>query len=179
MITYVCLLRGVNVGGKNRLPMKELRTLLEGPDMRDVRTYIQSGNVVFESEKEDASVLAESISEAIMDSFGFRPQALVLSGEEFEAALAANPYPEAEAEPKTLHLYFMASSPTAPDFEALEELKSENERFQLLDRVFYLHAPDGIGRSKLAAKVEKALAEPTTARNWRSVGKIMALAQES
>jgi uncharacterized protein (DUF1697 family) len=177
MKTYICLLRGINVGGKNRLPMKELKALLENIGLQHVRTYIQSGNVVFQS-KDDASSLSANISAAIMDRFGFEPQTMVLSGEEFEAAMDANPFPEAESQPKFLHLYFLASSPTHPDLAALEGVKKENERFLLLDRVFYLHAPEGIGRSKLAAKVEKALGEPATARNWRSAAKIMALAQE-
>jgi uncharacterized protein (DUF1697 family) len=178
MKTYICLLRGVNVGGNNRLPMKELRSLLETIGLENVRTYIQSGNIVFRSEEADVSKLAAGISAAIKDSFGFEPLALVLSGEEFDEALAANPYPEAESEPKTLHLYFLASAPANPDLEVLEALKQESERFQLTDRVFYLHAPNGIGRSKLAAKIEKSLAEPVTARNWRSVTQIKNLSQE-
>ncbi|MFN2122278.1 MAG: DUF1697 domain-containing protein [Candidatus Promineifilaceae bacterium] len=178
MITYICLLRGINVGGNNRLPMKELRSLLENMDLQNVQTYIQSGNVVFLSQEQDAAVLSAEISAAIKDSFGFQPQVLILTGEELAAAMTANPFPEAEAEPKSLHLYFMASAPKNPDLAALEALRQESERFQLRDRVFYLHAPDGIGRSKLAVKVEKALAEPATARNWRSVDKIMSLAQE-
>jgi uncharacterized protein (DUF1697 family) len=178
MKTYICLLRGVNVGGNNRLPMKELRSLLESIGLENVRTYIQSGNIVFRSEEEEVSRLSASISAAIKDSFGFEPLALVLSGEEFDEAITANPYPEAESEPKTLHLYFLASAPANPDLAALEALKQENERFLLTDRVFYLHAPDGIGRSKLATKVEKSLAEPVSARNWRSVTQIKNLSQE-
>jgi uncharacterized protein (DUF1697 family) len=177
MQTYICLLRGINVGGKNRLPMKELRALLKDMDLQKVRTYIQSGNVVFQAEEGDASKISADIGAAIKDTFGFEPQALVLTGEEFEEALDANPFPEAESEPKSLHLYFLASSPADPDLAALEDVKKVNERFLLLDRVFYLHAPEGIGRSKLAAKVEKTLGEPVTARNWRSSVKIRELAQ--
>lgn len=177
MKTFICLLRGINVGGKHLLPMQELRALLTSMGLLNVRSYIQSGNVVFQSEEEDASRLSGDISAAILAKFGFKPQSLILSSDEFEEALAANPFPEAESDPKSLHLFFLISAPLNPDLAALEDLKKDNERFQLLNRVFYLHAPDGIGRSKVAEKVEKSLGEPVTARNWRSVTKIMALAQ--
>jgi uncharacterized protein (DUF1697 family) len=178
MKTFICLLRGINVGGKHLLPMKELRALLVSKGLYNVRTYIQSGNVVFQSEVEDATQLSEAVSATIQAKFGFKPQSLILTSEEFEEALAANPFPEAGSDPKSLHLYFMAASALNPNLAELEGLKKDNERFQLLDRVFYLHAPDGIGRSKVAAKIEKSLGQPVTARNWRSVTKIMILAQE-
>jgi uncharacterized protein (DUF1697 family) len=93
-------------------------------------------------------------------------------------AIVANPFPEAEAEPKSLHLYFLTVPPENPDLKTLDRLKQDNERYSLNDKVFYLHAPDGVGRSKLATQVEKALGVAATARNWRSVCKIMAMAKE-
>jgi uncharacterized protein (DUF1697 family) len=89
-----------------------------------------------------------------------------------------NPFPEAESEPKTLHVYFLASSPECPDLDALEGIKGERERFVLKDEIFYLHAPDRVGRSKLAANAEKLLGVPATARNWRTVRKVMAMAKQ-
>lgn len=178
MKTYICLVRGINVGGKHLLPMKELRTLFEDLGLQNVRTYIQSGNVVFQSAEERGMRLSDAISAAMLDRFGFKPQVLLLSSGAFEAAMGANPFPEAEVEPNSLHLYFLASSPVQPDLAVLEELRKDGERFRLVDRVFYLHAPQGIGRSKLAANVEKSLGVPVSARNWRSVSRIMALAQE-
>ncbi len=83
-----------------------------------------------------------------------------------------------ESEPKTLHLYFLAVTPERPDLDALERIKGERERFVLVDGVFYLHAPEGIGRSKLAANAEKLLGIPATARNWRTVGKVMEMADQ-
>ena len=178
MNTYIALLRGINVGGKRRLPMRELVSLLEGLGLKNIRTYIQSGNVVFQSDPPLATDLAERIGAAIQESHGFTPRVLLLDLAQFQRAVAANPFPEAEANPKSLHLYFLASTPDAPDLPALAELQRESERFILSDRVFYLHAPDGIGRSKLAERVEKLLGVPATARNWRSVCKILALAQQ-
>ena len=98
--------------------------------------------------------------------------------EEIEKAVGSNPFPEAESDPKTLHLHFLASMPKDPDLEALESIKSDRERFVLKDSVFYLHAPDGIGRSKLAANAEKLLGVALTGRNWRTVCKVTALAKQ-
>ena len=158
--------------------MKDLVAALESAGARDVATYIQSGNAVFRSEEQDASLLAEGIRAAIGDLHGFEPRVLVLTSEEMEEAVRSNPFPEAESEPKTLHLYFLAVTPERPDLDALERIKGERERFVLSDGVFYLHAPDGIGRSKLAANAEKLLGVPATARNWRTVRKVMGMADQ-
>jgi uncharacterized protein (DUF1697 family) len=178
MKTYVALFRGLNVGGNNILPMTDLVALLENIGLRNVRTYVQSGNAVFQSEEEDTSLLSDRIQAAIEESHGFEPQVLLLEPEAVEKAVGSNPFPEAEQEPKTLHVYFLASSPERPDLDALERIKGDRERFVLEDGVFYLHAPDGIGRSKLAAHAEKLLGVPVTARNWRTVRKVMEMAKQ-
>jgi uncharacterized protein (DUF1697 family) len=179
MKPYIALFRGINVGGNNILPMKELAALLEKLGARSVKTYIQSGNAVFQHQAERASQLSDRISAAVNESYGFEPQVLLLDLVEMEQAIASNPFSEAEAEPKTLHLYFLTSIPQNPDLPMLDSFKQDNEQFKLIDRVFYLYAPDGIGRSKLAERVERALGVAATARNWRTVCKIMALAKQS
>lgn len=176
MNTYVALFRGINVGGRNRLPMRDLVDLLTGLGLRDIHTFIQSGNVIFRSEGLDTRALADDIRAAVGESHGFVPQVLLLELEELQDAIASNPFPEAEAEPKSLHVFFLASVPQNPDLEGLARVKRDSERFVLRGKVFYLHAPDGIGRSKLAARVEKALGVAVTARNWRTVGKIRTMA---
>ena len=178
MKTYIALLRGINVGGKNILPMKELVALLEGLGLENVATYLNSGNVVFQSKVADTNKLAGDIRAAIGDRYGFAPQLLIRSGRDLQQAMAANPFPEAESQPKTLHLFFLESPPAEPDLAGLEAIKADTERFKLLDAAFYLHAPDGIGRSKLAARAEKLLGVPATARNWRTVSKVMVMAKE-
>ena len=145
-------------------------------DLSNIRTYIQSGNVVFQSEADIIDDLATRIANAIYENHGFSPKILILKLGEFEAAIANNPYPHAEDNPKTLHLFFMESEPQGIDLETIESLKISSESFSVHGKVFYLHAPDGIGRSKLAARVEKTLGVPVTARNWRSVQKIFDLA---
>jgi uncharacterized protein (DUF1697 family) len=179
MQTYVALFRGINVGGKNKLPMKHLVTTLENVGCREVATYIQSGNAVFRSGERDKSQLAETIGAEIRERHGFEPRVLLLESDELAKTMRSNPFPEAGTEPKTLHLYFLAVPPERPDLDALEEIKGDRERFVLGDGVFYLHAPDGIGRSKLAAGVEKLLGVPATARNWRTVCKVMEMAKQS
>jgi len=178
MKTYIALLRGINVGGKNKLPMKDLVSTLEAVGCRNVATYIQSGNAVFLNEEQNAVLLAERIGAEIAGRHGFEPRVLLLTFEEMERAMQSNPFPEAESEPKTLHLYFLAAPPQSPDLAALEGLEGDRERFVLGDGAFYLHAPDGTGRSKLAASVERLLGVPATARNWRTVCKVMEMAQQ-
>lgn len=178
MNTFVALFRGINVGGKNILPMKELVVLLENIGVKKVRTYIQSGNAVFRSIVKDPSELVKQISAEIKKRFGFEPHVLLLGIEAIDEAIAKNPFPEAEADPGRLHLWFLASEPETPDLNRLNDLKNESERFYLRDKVFYLHAPEGVGRSKLAASIEKVLGVPMTARNWRTVCKIKELAEK-
>jgi uncharacterized protein (DUF1697 family) len=178
METYVALFRGLNVGGSGILPMKELGSLLENIGLRDVETYIQSGNAVFGCVEEDAPLLSGRITAAIKERHGFEPHVLLLRPEELENVVESNPFPEAESEPRTLHVHFLVSAPEHPDLEALDGIKGERERYVLKDGVFYLHAPGGLGRSKLAANTEKLLGVPTTSRNWRTVTKVLAMAKE-
>ena len=172
MKTYVALLRGINVGGKNALPMKELVAILEDLGSRNVKTYIQSGNAVFENKTEDASRLSARISSEIRKRRGFEPWVLLLERQVVERAIAQNPFPEAETDPQWLHVGFLASAPGNVNLKALESLKKDSERFHLIGKVFYLHAPEGVGRSKLAANVERVLGVSMTDRNWKTVCKI-------
>lgn len=178
MKTYIALFRGINVGGKNDLPMKELVAILEYLGSRNVKTYIQSGNAVFESNEKNASQFSSKISVEIKKRRGFEPYVLLLEIEEMEKVIAGNPFPEAESEPNTLHVGFLSSAPMNPDLKTLESLKKESERFLLKGAVFYLHAPEGVGRSKLAASAERLLSISMTDRNWRTVCKIRDMAKE-
>jgi len=174
--TCIALFRGINVGGKNLLPMKELVAVLEELGCRDVRTYIQSGNAVFTCAGREAPKLPERIRQAIKKLRGFEPQVLVLEPGEIEQAMKNNPFPEAVDEPQTLHVGFLATTPAAPDLEGLENLRIPSEQFRLIGQVFYLHAPAGIGNSRLAAGAEKRLGVPMTARNWKTVCRLRDMA---
>ncbi|MEO1369076.1 MAG: DUF1697 domain-containing protein [Acidobacteriota bacterium] len=176
MATFVALLRGINVGGRNVLPMKDLKRHLTDLGAAGVRTYIQSGNAVFTAGDGAAAALGERLGDAIEAERGFRPRTLVLEAATLRAMADANPFPEAAEAPKTLHAYVLEREPGSPDLGVLRDLARDGERFELVGRCFYLHAPNGIGRSKLAEKVEKALGVPATARNWRSLSKVLELA---
>ena len=175
---YVGLLRGINVGGKNRLPMAELREALETTGLENIRTHLQSGNLIFDSNLKSSNAIEKRIEKAIGKSHGFTPRAFVLPLTELSKAIEANPFPKAEKDPRSLHLYFLEKELSRFDDGELRELAAESEKFELRGRVFYLHAPDGIGRSKLAAKAERALGVAATARNWRTVSKLMEMASE-
>jgi len=178
--SWIALLRGINVGGRNRLPMAELRELFERAGCLEVRTYIQSGNVVLATGDGTARAeLAERLAAAVEAAKGFRPAVVLLTLDELAAAMEGNPFPKATAEPNRLHLWFLADEPDDVDFDALDSLRTPSERFELSGRILYLHAPDGIGRSKLAARVERALGVEATARNWRTVDTLHEMAAES
>ena len=173
MKTYIALFRGINVGGKNILPMKDLVGLLEGMGCEKVRTYIQSGNVVFQHKKKHKIKLASEISAKILDAHGFDPKVLLLDLSDLRDAVDNNPFETKVG--KALHFFFLESVPKKPDFEKLTAVKTSTEKFELINNVFYLYAPDGIGRSKLAAKVEQCLGVPVTARNWNTVSKLVSM----
>jgi uncharacterized protein (DUF1697 family) len=166
MNTFIALFRGINVGGNNIIPMKELSSLMTDHGYTNVKTYIQSGNVVFNSKHEPHSELGELVER----NFGFKPEVLILDSKDLTQAMENNPYSPTEG--KLCHFSFCKSFPETVDIAKLRELKTDTEQFCIKGRVFYLHAPDGIGRSKLAANAEKCLGEPVTARNLNTVNKL-------
>ena len=177
MAAWIAFLRGINVGGNGSLPMKELVSLLEDHGCRNVRTYIQSGNAVFEATKAQATRLPKNIGAAVLKKRGFEPRILVLSLAELEAAASANPYWKAAAEPRSLHVFFLAEKPGAPDIEAMNRVKATHEHFTLSGKHLYLHTPKGFGTSKLAARAERLVGVDATARNWRTVTTLLDMAR--
>lgn len=169
--TYIVLFRGINVGGHNLIKMKDLVTLCEGLGFAHVRTYIQSGNLVFDCPETVLSILEIKLADAVMAAMGFRPAVMVFSPEMMAAVVANNPFPDAVETPQFLQLYFLAAPTTitVKEMASLQAIAIPSERFSLIGSCFYLHAPEGIGRSKLAVKVEKILSVAMTCRNWRTV----------
>jgi uncharacterized protein (DUF1697 family) len=157
--------------------MKDLASLMESMGLKNVSTCIQSGNVVFQAADSKDSVLAMKIQDAIAERYGFRPEVIILDKTTLEKAISENPFSEATSEPNRVHLMFLSALPSNPDIKALERIRKPNERFALKGQVFYLHAPDGIGRSKLAARIEKSLGVSGTGRNWRTVLKLQEMIQ--
>lgn len=174
MSAYVVLLRGINVGGRNILPMKAFREILGAAGCENVATYIQSGNAVFRHAG-SARDISSAVSAAIESDFGFRPSVLILTADDFQAIAAATPFLEDMQEPQHVHVSFLREAASNADIARMRGLAADDEAFSLTDQAFYMHAPSGIGRSKLAGAVEKCLGVDATGRNWRTVCKILAL----
>lgn len=172
---WLALLRGVNVLGKNKVPMKELACALETAGFRSVRTYIQSGNVLFRSSSDDARAIARRIARLVERNFGCKPSVVVVSRAQLAAAIRANPFPAAQQNHKSLHLYFPDARPESPDLESLTRLDAGREAFALKGGVFYLWTPDGFADSVLRSRIERCLGVPATARNWRTVNELLKL----
>ncbi|MFD7558369.1 MULTISPECIES: DUF1697 domain-containing protein [unclassified Streptomyces] len=175
---YAALLRGINVGGKKKVPMAELRSVLEGLGHADVATYLQSGNAVFSSTSEEPAALARELEGAIEEHFGFPVACLVVDGDYLRAVAEACPFPAAELEGKQLHATFLSEDPGADRFAAIDASAYLPEEYRLGDRVVYLYAPNGLGRSELGAALHKpSLLKglDATTRNWNTVAKLVEL----
>ncbi|MFF2652216.1 DUF1697 domain-containing protein [Streptomyces sp. NPDC058045] len=177
---YAALLRGINVGGK-RVPMAELRTLLTGLGHQDVRTHLQSGNAVFTSDRHDEDALAAELAEALERHFGFPVDCLVRDHAYLAAVAEACPFPAAELEGRQLHATFFSGPVTPERFATLDQQAYLPEEFRLGDRVLYLYAPDGVGRSDLAAALSRpGLVRPlvATSRNWNTVTRLVEMTRD-
>ena len=171
-MTQVALLRGINVGGNNMLPMKELAKIFADAGCTDVRTYIQSGNVIFKKTGGTAR-LSDAITANIEKRFGFRIPVIVRTADELRKTIRDNPYLVAGVDAKALYVYFMAHSPNARAIAGLNPARSANDSFQVRGQEIYLHLPNGMGRSKLTnAYFDSKLATTCTARNWATALKL-------
>ena len=185
MPTHVALLRGINVGGRNRVAMAALREVVEGLGHTGVATYIQSGNVVFTSEEADPATLAAALERAIADQLGVRPKVVVLTREQLAQVVADNPFHE-EDNPRQVHALFW-NGPLGPEelaaVAAAQRQAGEaggRDEAKVVGTTMYLHTPDGYGRSELAARLARigggrTAATAATARNWATVRKLLAM----
>ena len=169
MGTLVALLRGVNVSGAGKLPMAEFRALLTGMGLGGVRTYIQSGNAVFDSDR-PAAELEAAIRDNVAAQFGFAPETFVRTAEEIGAALSDHPF--GGADPKFVHVCFLRETP-APDGAALQALALPGDGWHVGPHRFTLHTPAGYGTSKLAERLPRLLPQPMTARNLRTIAALV------
>jgi uncharacterized protein (DUF1697 family) len=171
MNTYIALFRGINVGGNNILPMKELVSILEKLGCQNVRTYIQSGNVIFQINRSQEKNIETKINSGILKSSGFDPKILLLTVSEFLNVVKNNPFIADNG--KAVHFFFLSSTSSQPDLGKINKIKTASEKYLLKRKVFYLYAPKGIGRSKLAASVERCLGVTVTARNLNTINKLV------
>ena len=202
MASHVALLRGINVGGRNKVPMADLREVVTSLGHTGVSTYIQSGNVLFSTAEDDTATLAAALESAIEDRFGIWSSVVVLSRDELARVLAANPYPD-EPNPRMVHVVFLNGSPSRDLLdritaaESAAAAKGSRDTVQAIGQsagpaagqpqALFLHTPDGFGTSELAQNVLKILAPPkkskpglaATARNWATATKLLSLSEEN
>jgi uncharacterized protein (DUF1697 family) len=185
MRTHVALLRGINVGGKNKVAMSDLREIVTALGHTEVKTYINSGNVVFTSTEADTGRLAAALEEAIESRLGLRPGVVVLSREELVQVIADNPYPQ-EDSARLLHAVFRRQEMSQEGAEAAAAAeqrardKGSRDELTVVGRTLFLRTPDGLGRSELAAQLARSggpmgAGGAGTARNWATVNKLLAL----
>ncbi|MEU5523530.1 DUF1697 domain-containing protein [Streptomyces sp. NPDC047860] len=178
---YAALLRGVNVGGGRKVPMAELRAVIGGLGHDDVRTHLQSGQAVFSSGRGDEESLAGELAAAIERHFGFAVDVIVRDHAYLKAVADACPFPAGTLEPKQLHVTYFSEPVTAERFAEIDPAVYLPEEFRLGDRVLYLYAPNGLGRSKLAEHLSKPRINKglvATSRNWNTVTKLVELTRD-
>ena len=168
MHKFIIFFRGINVGGNNLLPMKELVPLLKQNGYESVSSYIQSGNIVLKSPNNPV----EQVQSLVSENFGFSPVLLTLGEPAFSTSVLNNPYKEFEG--KFVHFYFCENDITL-DMDTLNKYITSSEEYTVKGNVFYLHAPEGIGRSKLVANIESCLGQSATGRNLNTVNKISSM----
>jgi uncharacterized protein (DUF1697 family) len=174
MAAHVALLRGINLAGRNRLPMKGLSALFTDAGCTDVRTYVQSGNVVFQAGPDLARRIPDVIEKAIRHQFGISVPVITRSAAELRAAARANPYLAREKDTTRLHVAFLAAKPTAAQIKSLDPDRSPPDEFTVRGREVYLRLPNGMGRTKLSnAYLDARLGTTSTLRNWRTVLKLV------
>jgi uncharacterized protein (DUF1697 family) len=171
MTTFVALLRGINVGGNNKVPMADLRAMCIGLGYDSVETYIQSGNVVFETAASEASVVAD-LEAGLLSSFGLTLSVVARSTAELVEIVARNPFPSQDDGTK-LHVTCFAAPLAAAMVAKLDPSFSPPDTFVLDGRDMYLHLPGGMGTSKLAVHIGQKLGKLGTTRNWNTVLKLV------
>lgn len=171
MARYVALLRSINVGGRNKVPMGELRSLFESLGHTEVATYIQSGNVVFTS---SAPVSAVDLGAEVAERFAVATTVVLRDGSQLDRVVRANPF--AGIDLTKLHVGFMAGEPAGDAVLGLDAAPFAPEELAIRGREVYLHLPDGMARTRLPAYLDRRLRVPTTIRNWNTVTKLLELA---
>jgi uncharacterized protein (DUF1697 family) len=176
MTTYAAMLRGINVSGRNRLAMEDLRALVTAVGGTDVRTYIQSGNAVFVSRR-SASAVVGSLESGLESALGSKVPVLVRTKEELEAIIETNPFLHRGEDPKVLHVTFMGAVPRPEAVASVPMKTADTDELQVSGREVYLFCPNGYGNTKLTNSFfEKRLGSSATTRNWKTVTKLVELA---
>ncbi len=177
---YVSLLRGINVGGHRKLLMRDLAAMFGAAGCENVRTYIQSGNVVFRTSPALADGLSARMTAAIAASHGFQIPVVMRTASEFDRIIRGNPFLAAGADPTKLHVGFLAETPDPARVATLDPDRSPPDAFEVRGNEVYLHFPAGVARSKLTNDYfDRMLGTVCTIRNWRTVCRLHAMVSEA
>ncbi len=179
MTTYITLLRGINVGGQKKILMKDLMTLYESMDFKNVKTYVQSGNVVFESHLEDQNDLAGIIEKKILETFGFPVSIIIRTADELKQIILNNPFIKKKGfDESKLYATFFSDIPSDKLLNEALKIKDEKDRFFISGREAYLFCPGGYGKTKFSNNFfEKKLDITATTRNWNTVRTLMEMVE--
>ena len=189
MASHVALLRGINVGGRNKVPMAELREVVASLGHTGVTTYIQSGNVLFTTPDTDTAKMASALESAISGTFGITASVVVVSRDQLAQVLAGNPYPE-EPNPRFVHVVFLSAELPRDQLDRIKAAEStaaakgSRDTFTTIGQAMYLHTPDGYGNSELSEALFRIVGAPAkkgvtaTARNWATSTKLLSLCEE-
>lgn len=178
--SYLALLRGINVGGKNKLPMKDLRELIADLGHENVTTYIQSGNALFQAEPAPApeDELAARIEAGILERFGIKSPVILRTLAEMRRTVAENPFLSAASDESALHVMFLKHEPSPERIKSLDPERSPGDSFAVIGRDIFLHLPNNVANSKLTnAYFDSKLATISTGRNWRTVNTLLNMLQ--
>jgi uncharacterized protein (DUF1697 family) len=180
MASHIALLRGINVGGRNKVAMADLRELATTLGLSDVTTVLQSGNLVFSAAEKTSAAIEKLLEQETAKRLGVAADYIVRSAAELAKVVAANPFPQqAKDDPSHLVVMFLKSAATAKDVQAVEAAIKGRETVSGAGKHLYFFYPDGIGDSKLTGALsESKLGGRGTARNWNTVLKLLALARE-
>lgn len=177
-MNYVCLLRGINVSGKNIIKMDALKNLFQNMGAQNITTYIQSGNVVFEYPEINSSIIEEQIADQIFSDFGLEVPVMVLTQQKLKQIVDENPFAQDKTkEISFLHVTFLSDKPNAGNKEIILKNKAEAEDISLTDEAVYLYCPKGYGHTKLNNNfIENKLKVQATTRNWKTTLKLLEIA---
>ncbi len=171
MNRYLSLLRGINVSGQKKITMEQLKTLYEELGFKDVKTYIQSGNVFFSTKKESKREIAKAIEHKIKESLGYEVTLFVIEKSQLKDIIAMNPYPVRE--PKRHLVTLLSAPPELIPIPEINAVKAPSEKFTIIETVLFFYCPDGYGKTKLSNNFfEKKLKVKATTRNWNTINKL-------
>ena len=177
--SHIALLRGINVGGKNKLPMKDLARMFVEVGCHDVRTFIQSGNVIFSADSEVILLVRDRIVKQIAMRYQYQTSLILRTVADLDAIVRSNPFLERAVPQDDLHVLFLADIPESSAVSRLDANHSPPDEFELCGREIYLRLPNGAGKTKLTnAYFDSRLATTSTGRNWRTTTKLLELARE-